>query len=194
MVWRDNNGKPGEVMYSQPDQLVAYSDNLLGFHTYMLKEPLQVNGVFYIGWEQQTGDNLNLGYDRYNDAQQDVFYNSTGEWFQSTFHGALMMRPMLGDKFEMIGVDENEVAEGSILPYPNPLDGSRIGFRCSGRYLENDATERLTVSIFGVPGEKVFEGRFESSINAGNLAPGLYIIRITDPTGQVISTSKLIKQ
>lgn len=194
MVWRDNNGKPGEVMYSQPDQLVAYSDNLLGFHTYMLKEPLQVNGVFYIGWEQQTGDNLNLGYDRYNDAQQDVFYNSTGEWFQSTFHGALMMRPMLGDKFEMIGVDENEVEEGSILPYPNPLDGSRIGFRCSGRYLENDATERLTVSIFGVPGEKVFEGRFESSINAGNLAPGLYIIRITDPTGQVISTSKLIKQ
>ena len=194
MVWRDNNGKPGEVMYSQPDQLVAYSDNLLGFHTYMLKEPLQVNGVFYIGWEQQTGDNLNLGYDRYNDAQQDIFYNSTGEWFQSTFHGALMMRPMLGDKFEMIGLDENEVAEGSILPYPNPLDGSRIGFRCSGRYLENDATERLTVSIFGVPGEKVFEGRFESSINAGNLAPGLYIIRITDPTGQVISTSKLIKQ
>ena len=194
MVWRDNNGKPGEVMYSQPDQMVAYSDNLLGFHTYMLKEPLQVNGVFYIGWEQQTGDNLNLGYDRYNDAQQDVFYNSTGEWFQSTFHGALMMRPMLGDKFEMIGVDENEVPEGSILPYPNPLDGSRIGFRCSGRYLENDATERLTVSIFGIPGEKVFEGRFESSINAGNLAPGLYIIRITDPTGQVISTSKLIKQ
>jgi hypothetical protein len=194
MVWRDNNGKPGEVMYSQPDQLVAFSDNLLGFHTYMLKEPLQVNGVFYIGWEQQTGDNLNLGYDRYNDAQQDIFYNSTGEWFQSTFHGALMMRPMLGDKFEMIGLDENAVAEGSIQPYPNPLDGSRIGFRCSGKYLEKDVTERLTVSIFGVPGEKVFEGRFESSINAGNLARGLYIIRITDPTGQVISTSKLIKK
>ncbi len=36
MVWRDNNGKPGEVMYSNLTKKLNYSPNLLGFHTYML--------------------------------------------------------------------------------------------------------------------------------------------------------------
>ena len=93
MVWQDNNGKPGEVIYSQLNEKVEYSSNLLGFHTYMLDEPVPVNGIFYIGWEQQSSENLNLGYDRFNNAQENIYYNSTGEWFQSIYNGALMMRP-----------------------------------------------------------------------------------------------------
>lgn len=194
MVWRDNNGKPGEVIYSQPDQMVAFSNNLLGFHTYMLNEPLPVNGTFYVGWEQQTGDNLNLGFDRYNNAQQNIFYNSTGEWFQSTFQGALMMRPILGKAFEISGVDDEMTSgESLIVPYPNPLDGSRINFRCSGKYADATLTRDLTVSIFTIQGYKLKEGSFRENFDAGELLPGLYILRIMDRTGQVISVSKLIK-
>ena len=181
-------------MYFQPDQLVTYSDNLLGFHTYMLKDPLQVSGTFYIGWLQQTSDNLNLGYDRYNDAQQNIFYNSTGEWYQSTFQGALMMRPLLGKKFEILGTEEPQIAESQIVPYPNPLDGSHINFRCSGKYAESSATNDLLVSIFNMMGNKIFEGQFRQPLDAGNLAPGLYIIRIMEPSGKIVSSNKLIKK
>jgi hypothetical protein len=193
MVWRDNNGKPGEVIYSLPDQMVAFSDDMLGFHTYMLEEPVPVNGTFYIGWEQQTGDNLNLGFDRFNNAQQNIFYNTTGEWFQSTFQGALMMRPLLGKAFEMSGVGEPEAPEALIVPYPNPLHGRWINFRCSGKYADESKTHDLIVSIYSIHGFKLSEDPFRQSLDAGHLAPGLYIIRITDRTGQIISVSKLIK-
>jgi hypothetical protein len=181
------------VLYSQLDEKVEYSPGLLGFHTYMLDEPLPVNGTFYIGWQQQTGDNLNLGYDRYNDAQQNIFYNSTGEWFQSTFQGALMMRPVLGKAFEVSGVDDHRNEVASIIPYPNPLNGNRINFRCTGKYINSAETGNFSVSIFNLPGEELFSGPFRPSVEIPSLSPGLYIISVRDQLGQVISVSKLIK-
>jgi hypothetical protein len=43
-------------------------------------------------------------------------------------------------------------------------------------------------------GERVFEGAFRQNLEVGHLSPGLYIVRITDPAGQTITSSKLIKQ
>jgi hypothetical protein len=193
MVWRDNNGKPGEVLYSQLNEKVEFSPNLLGFHTYMLDEPLLVNGTFYIGWEQLTGKNLNLGFDRYNDAQQNIFYNSTGEWFQSTFQGALMMRPVLGKAFQVSGVDDPGYEASSIIPYPNPLNGNRINFRCTGKYENAAETGKFSISIHNLPGEELFYGSFHQSIDIPRFSPGLYIISVRDEHGQIISVSKLIK-
>jgi hypothetical protein len=193
MVWRDNNGKPGDVMYSQLNELVEYPTGLLGFHTYFLDQPILVNGTFYIGWEQQTGDNLNLGYDAYNNAQQQIFYNSTGEWFQSVFQGALMMRPMLGKPFDISGVEENTISAGAITPYPNPLNGNLIRFRGTGKYEDPLSTNDFRVSILNLPGEEIFSGAFHNQLDPGKLIPGLYIIIIRDKSGQIVSVSKLIK-
>jgi hypothetical protein len=195
MVWRDNNGKPGEVLYSQLNEKVEYSPNLLGFHTYMLDSALLVNGTFYIGWEQQTGKNLNLGYDRYNNAQQNILYYTTlaDDWYQSTFQGALLMRPVLGEQFEFAGVDEPGFNAGSIIPYPNPLNGNRIHFKCSGKYENTIETGNFSISIHSLPGEQLFFGSFCQSIDIPRLSPGLYIISVKDEQGQIISVSKLIK-
>ncbi|MCK9398492.1 MAG: T9SS type A sorting domain-containing protein [Bacteroidales bacterium] len=193
MVWQDENGKPGNVLYSQLNEKVEFSSGLLGFHTYMLDEPLPVNGTFYIGWEQQTGNNLNLGFDRYNNAQQNIFYNSTGQWFQSTYQGALLMRPVLGKAFQVSGLDEPTYDAGSIIPYPNPLNGSRINFRCTGKYENTTETGNFSVSIHSLPGEELFSGSFRQSIDIPRFSPGLYIISVRDENGQIISVSKLIK-
>ncbi len=193
MVWRDNNGKPGDVMYSQLNEKVEYSTNLLGFHTYMLDEPLLVNGTFYIGWEQLTGDNLNLGYDRYNNSQQHIFYNSDGTWYQSIYEGSLLMRPLLGDAFQVSDVNEYDSGDGSITPYPNPLNGSRINFRCSGKYEDGSKTDGFRVTVHSLPGEELFSGEFRQSVEIGRISPGLYIVSVKDEQGQIISVSKLIK-
>jgi hypothetical protein len=193
MVWRDNNGKPGDVMYSQLNEMVEYTPGLLGFHTYMLDEPLPVNGTFYIGWEQQTGDNLNLGYDRYNNAQQHIFYNATGEWYQSIYQGALMMRPLLGKQFQFSGMEERFAGQGSITPYPNPSSGSKISFKCTGIYEYPFMTEGFFVSIHNILGEEVFSGEFSPSLDMGRVSPGLYIVSVKDKQGQRISVSRLIK-
>lgn len=195
MVWRDNDGKPGEVIYSQPDEKVEYSPNLLGFHTYMLDTALLVNGTFYIGWEQQTDKNFNLGYDRYNDAQQNIFYYTTdnGAWFQSINHGALLMRPLLGKQFEFAGIDETVTETGSIIPYPNPLNGNRISFRCTGKFENSAESGNYIVSIYSITGEELYSGSFRQSLEIPGLSPGLYIISVRDENRQIIAVSKLIK-
>lgn len=193
MVWQDNNGKPGDVIYMQPDEKVEYTDGLLGFHTYFLDEPQLVNGVFYIGWQQQTGDNLNLGYDCYNNAQQNIYHNTTGEWYQSIYQGALLMRPMLGKPFDFSGIGEDKQAEGSIKPYPNPLQGSRLQFTCSGIYTDPSSTAGYTVSLQSISGIELFSGPFRPSVETGKISPGIYILTVKDKEGQIISVSKLIK-
>jgi hypothetical protein len=193
MVWLDNNGTPGEVVYSQANEKVEYSSGLLGFHTYMLDEPLLVNGTFYIGWEQQSSENMNLGYDTYNDASQNIFYNSNGEWYQSIYHGALMMRPMLGKKFEISGIDEPQVAKGTITPYPNPLNGNRISFRATGIYENSSLTEHYKVTIHNILGEEIYSGAYQPSIDIGYIRQGLYVVAIYSGSGEMVAVNKLIK-
>jgi hypothetical protein len=193
MVWKDNNGKPGDVIYSQLSEKVEYTPGLLGFHTYMLDEPVVVNGIFYIGWEQQTSDNLNLGFDCYNNARQNIFFNTQGEWFPSTYEGALLMRPLLGKAFTLSGTGEQVLETGNISPYPNPLNSDLIRFRCTGIYENPEKTRNLTVTILNLPGMEIFSGNFASQINPGKLTPGLYLVAIKDENGQILSVSKLIR-
>jgi hypothetical protein len=193
MVWTDNNGKPGEVIYSQLNEKVEYSPGLLGFHTYMLDEPVQVNGTFYIGWEQQTDDNLNLGYDCYNNAQQHIFYNTNGEWLQSIYEGALLMRPLLGKPFQISGIDEKQEISSALTPYPNPLNGNMISFRCTGKYADPAITGNFIIQVYNLTGVELFSGEFHQHTELGNISPGLYFITVKDERGQIISISKLIK-
>ncbi len=192
VVWRDNNGKPGDELYRQQDQIVKFSDGLLGFQSYMLDQPVPVNGVFYVGWQQFTNDNLNLGYDKYNSARQNIFYNSTGEWFQSTFEGALMIRPVLGKQFQWAGTGEGLTMEGSITPYPNPLNNNQLRFNTTGMFTDPRQTEDLRVRVSNLLGQTLIDEAFAPVIRFEPGA-GVYILHISDPSGRIVSVSKLVK-
>ncbi|MBP6871356.1 MAG: T9SS type A sorting domain-containing protein [Bacteroidales bacterium] len=191
MVWQDNNGKPGEVIYSQLDEKVEFSSELLGFHTYMLDEPILVNGTFYIGWHQQTPDNLNLGYDRYNNAQQQIFYNTSGEWLQSINTGALMMRPILGKPFDISSVPDERTVANRITVYPNPLNGTRISFKGDRILLED--YHGLSISVINSMGAEILRMPFSNPTDIGPLSPGLYLIAIKDANGRMVAVTRLIK-
>jgi hypothetical protein len=103
------------------------------------------------------------------------------------------MRPLLGDAFQVSGLNENDNREGSITAYPNPLNGSRINFRCSGKYEDGSKTEGFFVTVHSLPGEELFSGEFRQSVDIGRISPGLYIISVKDKQGQIISVSKLVK-
>lgn len=98
-VWGDLNGiPPGDLLYIKENQKPIFGNELFEFQTYYLDEPLPVQGTFYVGWIQQTSNNLNLGFDASNDVSDKIFYNVTGEWVNSSYKGALMIRPLLGKK------------------------------------------------------------------------------------------------
>ncbi len=91
---------------------------------------------------------------------------------------------------------ENNAENGGAELYPNPSeDLSAIRFN-------NPVAGRITITIYDDSGKKVHElfrgalvaGENEISFRTGLLAPGLYMVVITDKDGNELSTEKLIKK
>lgn len=192
MVWKDNNGKPGEVIYTQPMQRVEYSQSLNEFYTYMLDEPQLVSGVIYIGWTQLSNENLNIGYDRYNNAQDHIFYNTDGTWYQSTFQGSLLMRPMVGKAFNPSGTDGPGKPDMSFRIFPNPVSGESFNLIRNGAFGEFDPSA-YSVRIISALGATVYEAPYSEHLSNVLPAPGLYILQVLDTSGRIVFTARIIK-
>ena len=157
----------------------------------MLDEPLLVNGVFYVGWETTTNDNLNLGYDRNRDAKENIFTNTLGYWEQSVYPGALMMRPILGKEFDVLGIGEAGRDIKGFTLYPNPMNGQSLRIELSGT-LANAPRENLKLNIYNIVGQKVYDSPFRDQITLQDIEAGIYIVRLIDQDQQEVYTTKLV--
>ncbi|HXP51771.1 MAG TPA: T9SS type A sorting domain-containing protein [Bacteroidia bacterium] len=87
----------------------------------------------------------------------------------------------------------NEINGGSNVQasvYPNPSHGS---FTIA---LQN-APERSYVNVFNILGENIYQAKLtndKTQINLNNQSAGIYLYRILDENGKVVSTGKLIIQ
>jgi hypothetical protein len=54
MVWGDNNGQPGNLLFSREEVIVESGTRINGFYTYLIPHGVEVNGIFYVGWKQRT--------------------------------------------------------------------------------------------------------------------------------------------
>lgn len=193
VVWRDNNGQPGDPLYTQSNQKVEFTNSLEQFHTYMLDEPLPVNGIFYVGWVQYTSDNLNIGYDRYNNAQMNIFYNTSGEWYQSTFQGALLMRPLLGKEFQLSGIKEHGAADFPVTSvYPNPLNGNEMHFNFLPGSKDRDLS-RYVVHISDMLGNTILTSELHPVISLPGIPAGIYLVTVSDDRMASRRSFKIIK-
>jgi len=192
-VWGDNGGIPGEILYEQLNERVEYSEYLNEFYTYYLDDPLLVNGIFYIGWEQQTSDNLNLGWDWNSNARSKIFFNTTGEWSQSQFTGALLMRPMLGKEFSLIGLDEQYTERDTKLSvYPNPLGGDVLRIKLPEAERRQGDRENLTLNIYNTLGQVIRSQSYKDQLSMRGIERGIYIVRLINEATLKSYTARLI--
>src|SRR5664280_2476076 len=63
VVWDNNNGLPGNIIYTREQVMVEQGNVINGFYNYTIPEGVVVNGTFYIGWRQRSETFLNAGYD-----------------------------------------------------------------------------------------------------------------------------------
>lgn len=174
-VWNDNNGKPGELIYQQENQKVAWQEGLYHFMPYMLDEPLIVSGTFYVGWEQYTDDNLNIGFDTNNDKHTHIFYNTNDDWYNSSFAGALLIRPIVGSDLVLGNrFSETPQPSGSLLLFPNPAS-SHVRFTHPDFQADTYADISL-LNIYGSELLKVYSN--ERELNVAGLPSGLYFVRV----------------
>lgn len=184
-VWGDNNGQPGEILYSLPSQLPEHADDYLDFVNYYLDEPLAVSGTFYVGFYQSTDVQLNLGFDQNNDARGHFFYKTSNDWHTSYYKGAPMIRPVLGKFYDHSGIVSPTLTSWQF--YPNPTTGN-LHVKSS----ENIQDFQYQISdIYG----RILDAATlqEGIINLSNYASGIYIVKILN-NNQIIKTEKIIKK
>lgn len=171
MVWNDNNGKPGTVLYQKTEKkptLTYDADSL-----YKIDTKLKLGGDFWVGTINGSDDMLNVGFDLNNNHNDKLYYNITGEWVQSNFKGSLMMKPVFG-RFALgqTGIDK-PTSQTEFSLYPNPTSN-----QVSINIQENTKPDRIR--ILNLAGQVVLTKPFDgNNIDVSNLPTGIYLFQLT---------------
>jgi hypothetical protein len=195
-VWGDNNGIPGaELTENFQFQFPTYylgEPNIFGFYEY--DNPVPIDGVFYAGWVQNTVAEYNVGLDKQGESNVGNLYYTTGigaPWTSSTIQGSLMVRPVFKSGKSEVWNNVIEHEFSSCQVFPNPVyDQARIS--CDKQIPVNSKATVLDLS--GRVMDEFFINTNQPELNLTNRVPGMYILLITDPQGNLIHRSKFIKK
>ena len=183
LVCKDENGKPGDTLYTMKNQRPQWQEQQYKFTYYKFDRVVTTANSFYIGIQQSSNSLINIGLDASIDNQQYNFVNTNGSWQPSNMHGSLMIRPVVGASY-YIGLDEQE-SDASLHLYPNPASDML--------HLEGDF-EGSQVSLYDLTGRRVYQGEYQHNIAVSNLNDGMYFIQVVTAEGQVITQKFIISK
>ena len=183
VVWKDENGKPGEEIYRLGSQRPQWQEQAYRFTYYKFDKTVTTANAFYIGIEQSNSSLINIGLDASIDNSRFNFVNTNGSWQPSNARGSLMIRPVVGANY-YIGLDEHE-SDTKLRLYPNPASTTL--------HMEGDFAGGQ-ISIFDLMGRKVYEGEYQQEIAVSHLSNGLYFIQVITAEGQVINQKFIIEK
>ncbi len=198
-VWDDNNGVPGAEIgenfnFHQPHY---YTNGPNVFAFYELDAPVEVSGVIYVGFVQDSNAELNVGLDLNNNFNTTRLFYQLGfgsAWTQSQAPGSVMIRPVFkaGKSGVWNSIDE-AAFDGSVKVYPNPMTDVLT--------IEADFHGRLTggceVWVVDMQGRTLLRQRINevrTRIDVAALRQGFYTLVIVDADGRILSRRKLVKQ
>lgn len=173
MIWDDNNGLPGNTLYTAENMIVEPDDYLNGFRTYVLPDGVVVNGVFYVGWKQRTETFLNAGFDVNTPNKGRQYYWLNGLWLQSQKEGSIMIRPVTGPPVKTTSSDDPALPEntGAFRIWPNPARDF-INIRANDLLLSGSAF----ISVIDMQGREVMKVPLAERIDISNLRTGIYTV------------------
>lgn len=192
-IWEDNNGQPGELIYSTDDDdlPVTYTPHYnLGnnnFYEYVLPEGVVVSGTYFVGWKQSSSNRLNIGFDKNIDNSSKIFYNLGTNWSNTAFSGSLMMRPVFKTAYDsFLSINSNK-KELEVNLYPNPTSNNFT--------LEIEQDIDGLVEIYDIYGRLVMNDVFygnRNQLEVNSLTEGNYICILKDNEGVILSQKKLL--
>ena len=188
-VWDDNNGKPGNLIYSQVGEHPEYKDVLNKFARYDLDSAVYVNGTFYVGWRKTVDKLSNIGFDLNKDNRSNNFYNLGPGWQQSVAVGSIMIRPVVSMAPLVLG-NRNIEIQPEIIVYPNPAD------QFVKIELKEYSSEIINITIYDITGRmfRKVESYVNENIYTGDLPRGIFLITIELPERNLLTTRKIIIQ
>jgi hypothetical protein len=188
VVWDNNNGQPGNIIYSRDEVMVEQGSMINGFYNYTIPEGVVVSGAFYIGWRQRSESFLNVGYDVNTPPAGKQFYWLNGEWSQSQMAGSIMIRPVVGAPLKITAIDDNFFENKNLMNFwPNPAK-DYINIGPGDLQLPGSAY----ISIIDLNGHELIKVPYSERVDISSLHDGMYflIIRLN---GQPVGYNRLIK-
>jgi len=178
IVWDNDNGKPGDIIYEEKELLTKYGYGLDNYIDYMLKDPFLLSDTFFIGYRQNHETYMNLGFDKNYDNSERTFY-SIGGWQQSVNKGSIMIRPIFGKKFS-VGISNVNKSLNSVNIYPNPASST----------VNIDTEKEFVLKIYNQIGRLIETFYNKNVIDVSAYSEGLYFLNIN--TDDKSFTKKLI--
>ncbi len=189
MVWDNNNGVPGNIIYTRAEVMVEQGNMINGFYNYTIPEGVAVNDIFYIGWRQLSETFLNVGFDVNTPHAGKQFYWLNGEWRQSQAQGSIMIRPVVGSPLKVTSINDiiYHNNKNLISVWPNPAT-DYINFDAG----EMEMSGLSIVTITDIYGRELIKVPFRERIDISSLHPGVYFI-VTSLNGTPVGYNRLIK-
>ena len=188
LIWDDNNGLPGNVIYSMEEVMVEQGDRINGFYTYILPDGVMVEGDFYVGWKQRSETFLNAGFDVNTPHQGRQLYWLNGAWNQSQKQGSIMIRPIAGDPLKTTSVDDIvQMEKTTFRLWPNPAS-DYISIDCDELILSGT----VYLTIIDLNGRIVMKVPYSERIDITSLARGIYMV-VTTVNGKPAGFNRLVK-
>lgn len=187
-VWDDNNGIPGNMIYSKENVMVEQGDAINGFYTYTIPEGVALNNVFYVGWRQLSETFLNAGYDINTPNAGRQFFWLNGEWSQSQVHGSIMIRPVVGSPI-LTAVHDTYYKNKNIMNiWPNPASDF-INIESGDLQLYGSSY----ITITDLNGRQLINVAYNNKVDITSLHEGLYFI-IINVNGAPVGYGRFIKK
>jgi len=187
VVWKDNNGLPGEELYTLEGNQPYFAEQFLDFVEYRFDKKVPVSGSFWVGFKQYDNVQLNIGFDQNTDSREFFRFNTRGKWEKSAFRGTPMLRPVFGEIDRSICC----LTPANSIIGPNPAS--------DWIEITNYKLRITNVEIYDIMGKKQKigsereKGEGKKKINISHLSSGIYFVRIYKENN-TFETVKLVKK
>ncbi|HPE85808.1 MAG: T9SS type A sorting domain-containing protein [Bacteroidales bacterium] len=195
-VWNHGDRMPGSTVYQQQAFRPDPTDYPNTFHTFILDEPIVIdpitfpNLIFYVGWQKNDNEMLNVGFDRSRNSIANNFYLVNGIWYNSLQNGTVMIRPLLGKPLPYNTGIQTRNPINNLTLYPNPAKNDNT-LHISLSDASPFSAEQGTLTLYNNQGIRIVESRFTPTLSIAGLPAGLYILQYNDHKGK-ITTEKFI--
>jgi hypothetical protein len=194
-IWEDNNGVPGDVIYQDSyfdphHPIYAGNKGSFKYYTFNDNQFIPVPQSYFIGFEQIDDKMLYIGKDKNIDNSDKIYYQTSGNWVNTSLTGTLIIRPVYSTALNYtLGIRPKKVkdvlSDNQIFNiYPNPTNNL---------VTIDGLQQNQKVELYDLTGRKIFSTQ-SNQLNIQQFEVGVYVVCIFDKSNQMIYTQKLIKQ